>query len=100
MKTTNIILFAGLAFTLSACVTEPTVPTLPGTLEGVKSKVQVDDRLFEPCPPVTDIIENPKPSDVLAQHGADVKVINCLKAKNQELTRVLKKAFNTEDLPK
>lgn len=78
----------------AGCSTTPKVPAVPGTLEGVRTTVTVDPRLLEDCEDYSDLVENPRPSDVLDQHAKDVKVINCWKTKHHGLVKTVKESFN------
>lgn len=85
-------------FLISACSTTPKVPAVPGTLEGVRPTLNVDARLLEDCEDFSEIIENPRPSDVLDQHGKDIKTINCWKTRHRALVKTVKDAFNIKEV--
>lgn len=88
------------ALCLSACCHNPNPPAVPGTLEGLRTEVNIDQRLLEDCEPVSDIGENVRPSDVLEQHGKDVKLVNCLRSKHRALSKTVREAFNLKEIPK
>lgn len=89
-------LIVGMILLVSACSSAPKVPAVPGTLEGVRATLNVDARLLEDCEDFSAIVENPRPSDVLDQHGQDVKVINCWKTKHRALVKTVRDAFNIQ----
>lgn len=79
---------------VSGCATKPEIPVVPGVLQGVRTTVTVDPRLLEDCEDYSNLVENPRPSDVLDQHAKDVKVINCWKTKHHGLVKTVKESFN------
>ena len=87
MKLITIVM---LAATLSACVTTPTTMDLPAPVE---TKPKIDHRLLEECPPLGTLIENPRPSDVLKQHGADTKMYSDCRDGKKKLIDAVKAAF-------
>ena len=87
MKLITIVM---LAATLSACVTTPTTMDLPAPVE---TKPKIDQRLLEECPPLGTLIENPRPSDVLKQHGADTKMYSDCRDGKKKLIDAVKAAF-------
>jgi hypothetical protein len=93
-------IFIAMLVTVFAGCASVKPPVIPGTLEGVKTEVNIDPRLLEDCDPLSDIDSNVRPSDVLDQHAKDVKVVNCLRSKNKALVKTMKEAFNLKDAPK
>ena len=87
MKT---ILVAALTLLLTACVTTPTTMDLPAPVE---TKPKIDQRLLEECPVLTTLVENPRPSDVLAQHGTDTKMYSDCRDSKKKLIDAVKAAF-------
>lgn len=87
---TRIALVA-LAFSLSACVTAPTTMDLPAPNE---TKPKIDRRLLEECPALGTLIDNPRPSDVLKQHGADTKMYSDCRDGKKKLIDAVKAAFD------
>lgn len=87
--------YAILCLFIAACSTTKVVP-VPGTLEGVKGRVEIDASLLEGCDKQIDLNSNVRPSDVLDQHAEDVKVLNCWISKHKALANTVKKAFNLE----
>lgn len=54
-------------------------------------KFSVDERLLEECKPLGDLESNPKPSDVLKRHGADVLIHkDCMDTKRELVGTVRK----------
>lgn len=93
------VLLIALLVALSGCVTNPskdTPPVMPDINKDTAKAVNVDQRLLEDCPKVQDLGVNVSPSDVLIQHGNDVKVIKCLQDKRDGLIEVVRKAWNIE----
>lgn len=66
MKTTFTLLTLCL---LVGCASGPEVIAPPVEKERI---VRIDQRLLAECLPLTQLIDNPKPTDVLQQHGDDV----------------------------
>ena len=60
-----------IVFFLVGCSSIKVVPSIPET-EGVKASVNIDVRLLEDCADFSTLLDNPRPSDVLEQHGNDV----------------------------
>mgnify|MGYP003527362410 CR=1 FL=1 len=88
MKLITIVM---LAATLSACVTTPTTMDLPAPVE---TKPKIDRRLLEECPALGTLIDNPRPSDVLKQHGADTKMYSDCRDGKKKLIDAVKAAFD------
>ena len=84
------IMLAALTLALSACVTTPTTMDLPAPVE---TKPKIDQRLLEECPPLGTLIDNPRPSDVLKQHGADTKMYSDCRDGKKKLIDAVKAAF-------
>ncbi len=88
MKLITIVM---LAATLSACVTTPTTMDLPAPKE---TKPKIDRRLLEECPPLGTLVDNPRPSDVLKQHGSDTKMYSDCRDGKKKLIDAVKAAFD------
>ena len=84
------IMLVALTVALSACVTTPTTMDLPAPVE---TKPKIDQRLLEECPPLGTLIENPRPSDVLKQHGTDTKMYSDCRDSKKKLIDAVKAAF-------
>jgi hypothetical protein len=96
----KLIVAMTVLMSLAACGnknTKPDVPAVPGTLAGVQTTVNIDQAMLEDCQDFSDIKINPKPSDVLTQHGQDVLVKNCWKEKFVALRNTVKGAFNIQE---
>lgn len=85
------IVIAAMALALVACVTAPTTQDLPAPNE---TKPKIDRSLLQECPVPGELVENPKPSDVVAQHGADMKLYSDCRDGMKKLIDAVKSAFN------
>ena len=56
-------------------------------------KVHIDERLMQPCGKLKPIKDNPQASDVLLQHGEDVKTYKECSDSKQDLIDIIRKAF-------
>ena len=85
------IMIAALALALAACVTTPTTQDLPAPIE---TKPKIDQSLLQECPALGELVENPKPSDVISQHGTDVKMYSDCRDGKKKLIDAVKAAFD------
>lgn len=87
MKTLLLLLVTSL---LASCATDAQVYSMPTPED---HKVNFDERLLVECQKPTDLVDNPRKSDVLKQNAEDKKRhAECYK-QNQMLIRAVRKAF-------
>ena len=88
--TTLRILILAVVMSLSACATTGTTIAPPADND---RKVHIDERLLTECDPLSDLKDNPQPSDVLQQHKTDVRSYKECADSKHELIEVVRKAF-------
>lgn len=80
-----------LALLLSACSTPGGTIAPPDSR--TPQKVHIDERLLQECRPLSDLIPNPRPSDVLEQHGRDVLLYKDCAESKTKLIETVRQAF-------
>lgn len=84
------LILASLLVLLTACATEPKPFELPTPKE---RKINIDERLLIPCKAPSDLLDNPKKSDVLRQNSEDKeRHAECFR-QNQQLIKAIRAAF-------
>lgn len=92
MKRTLSCSISILVLMLVGCAQAPTTQDIPAP---INTKPKIDQRLLTPCPSALgQLVDNPKPTDVLAQHGADVKQYSDCRDTAQKLIDVIRAAFD------
>jgi hypothetical protein len=83
-----------IVLSLSACSwpwkRDPDVIDVPAPQDRT---VRVDERLMVECEPLTDLKANPKPSEVILQHGADTKLYSECASGKKKLIEAVRAAF-------
>ena len=100
MKSVNLAIVALVMLFAAGCATTteqlPVIAPAENAFDSVPKTINIDKRLLEECPSLTDLPAAVRPSDVLVKHSEDARTIKCLQEKNKGLVNIVKKAFNLD----